>query len=275
MRILVLLLCLQSAAVYAAPHVVTSITPLQEITASIMAGVAKPDVIIENHVSAHHFAFKPSQMRLLQQASLVIWIDNHFESSFHNLPDILPVSTQQLELMPALTITKGDGHIWYSPRRVVEIIKIIAAALMRQDPQNREFYRRNAANLITAVENWRQLTLERWQNRMPRFITDHDFLGHFARDFGIESIVSIHDSHDDTGGLKNLNHLEKRLREKPVGCLLTLESTASRLATSLAQKYQIPIISITPDIDTISNRPGILRRFDQLTAALVKCATTN
>ena len=73
MRLCIFLLCFQFSALAAAPRVVTSITPVYEITAAIMTGVAEPGLIIDGHASAHHFAFKPSHMRLLQQADLVIW----------------------------------------------------------------------------------------------------------------------------------------------------------------------------------------------------------
>ena len=72
MRLCLLLLCLQSAALAAAPRVVTSITPVYEITTATMAGAGEPGLIIDNDASTHHFAFKPSDMRLLQQADLVI-----------------------------------------------------------------------------------------------------------------------------------------------------------------------------------------------------------
>jgi zinc transport system substrate-binding protein len=97
MRILILLLCLSTTAVAATPRVVTSITPLHEIALALMAGVATPEVIIRDQASAHHFALKPSHMRLLQQADLVIWIGGNFEAGFSRISEVLPDSTRQLE----------------------------------------------------------------------------------------------------------------------------------------------------------------------------------
>jgi hypothetical protein len=114
-RILLLLLYLQPALALAAPRVVTSIAPLQEIAGALMAGIAEPQVIIENQASAHHFAFKPSHMRRLQQADLVVWIDSQFEPGFNRIAQTLPAATRTLELLPALGIESEDGHIWYSP----------------------------------------------------------------------------------------------------------------------------------------------------------------
>ncbi len=104
MRLLLLLLCLQSAAVAAAPRVVTSIAPLQELTAALMEGIAGPDTIIEEKSSAHHFALRPSHMRLLQQADLVIWIDSDFEAGLRRIAETLPRRHARL-MLPALGST--------------------------------------------------------------------------------------------------------------------------------------------------------------------------
>ena len=128
-RILLLLLYLQPALALAAPRVVTSIAPLQEIAGALMAGIAEPQVIIENQASAHHFAFKPSHMRRLQQADLVVWIDSQFEPGFNRIAQTLPAATRTLELLPALGIESEDGHIWYSPALLQQSISILAATL--------------------------------------------------------------------------------------------------------------------------------------------------
>lgn len=270
--LLFLMLSLQGTAVAAEPRVVTSIVPLQEITASIMSGVAAPQVIIEARASAHHFAFKPSHLRSLQQADLVIWIDNHFERGFHDLPDILRASTRQLELMPALSIAKGDGHLWFSAGRTIEITRAIADSLAQTDPQSQDIYQRNAAKLITALETWRKQSLEHWQGKFPRFITDHDFLGHFARDFGLAPILSVHDNHDGQGGLKHLQDLESMLQRESVSCVLILERQASPMASSLAEKYQLQVISLADYRVDDAERPSIVGRLQQVVSALNSCA---
>jgi zinc transport system substrate-binding protein len=271
MRLCILLLCLHSAALVAAPRVVTSITPVYEITTAIMSGAAEPGLIIGNEASAHHFAFKPSHMRLLQQADLVIWIDRHFEAGFSQVPEFLPSTTQQLELMPALGLEDGDGHIWYSPQLLLRSIEIIRAKLILLDPEHQNLYQANAAMLMQAIALWRDETQQRWQNRQPRFITDHNFTGYFERDLGISAIASVHDQHHDHGGLKNLDRLDNLLRDSPAACLLTLQTTASPLARSLAQKHALKIISVVLEPINDPAQPLILRRLTQLTTALQRC----
>jgi len=272
MRLMLFLICLQSASVFAAPRVVTSIAPLQEITEALMTDVASPQSIIADGASTHHFAFRPSHMRLLQQADLVIWIDRHFEAGFQRVAETLPRTTSQLEILPALGIDGGDGHIWYSPHRLQQLIKIITARLLELDPDNQARYRNNALQLSAAIAAWRAETLAETNARQPRFITDHAFTSHLQTDMGYAPIATIHDQHDGHGGLRELGQIEELLRQQPANCLLTQESPASPLALELAQKYELSVITLTPAAETEPQMPAVIRRLQGLAFALRECS---
>jgi zinc transport system substrate-binding protein len=265
-------LCLLPATTLAAARVVTSIAPLQEVTTELMRGVTSPQSIITDGASAHHFAFRPSHMRLLQQAELVIWIDRNFEAGFQRVSETLPKSVDQLEVLPALGIDSDDGHIWYSPRQLQLLIAIITTHLVQIDPANETLYRNNANQLSTEVTHWRSETLENMGDRQPRFITDHEFTSHFETDMGYPPIATIHDHHDDHGGLRELGEIEELLRRQPANCLLTLESSPSSLALELAQKYHLRVISLSSTQALESQQPAIIQRLQRLALALYECS---
>ena len=261
-----------SASALAAPRVVTSIAPLQEVTAALMQGVTSPQSIMADNASTHHFALRPSHMRLLQQADLVIWIDRNFEAGFNRIAETLPNSVDQLEILPALGLDSDDGHIWYSPRLLQLLITIITTQLVAIDPQNEPLYRDNARQLGSAIETWRSETVAQMGDRQPRFITDHAFTSHFETDMGYPAIATIHDHHDDHGGLRELGEIEDRLRKQPTNCLLTLESSASPLALVLAYKYHLKVISLSSMRVPDSQQPAIIQRLQKLAAAVYECS---
>jgi len=271
MRLLLLLLCLHPALLSAAPRVVTSIAPLNEIASVLMVGIGTPQLIIENQNSTHHFAFKPSHMRRLQQADLVIWIDRHFEAGFNRIEEVLPATARGLELLPALGIDNNDGHFWYSPKLLQKTIAILAQTLAELDPENQPGYQQNAQALTQAVAAWRERMIKRWQTRGLRLLTDHGFLVHFESDLDRFEIASIQDHHDAQGSLKDLNRVEQWLRQKPAACLLSLESTPASLARSLAARYRLDIINVTAISGMDSQHSAILQRLEQLEIALEIC----
>ena len=61
-------------------RVVASIKPLQMIAGAITEGVSQPDLLIPPHQSYHHFVLRPSTVRSMQRADLVIWVGPQLET---------------------------------------------------------------------------------------------------------------------------------------------------------------------------------------------------
>ena len=267
----VLLLCLSSASAMSAPRVVVSLPPLQEVAAAVI-GDPLPDVIITGHASAHHFALKPSHMQRLQAADLVIWIDRGFESGFQRLPDVLPATTAQLELARTLALATGDGHIWYSPRLLARAAVAIADALAGIDPANAARYRDNAQRLGARLDAWRERAAPQLASLSPAVITDHAFLEHFTRDFGLAPVAALHDQHDASGSLRELRALETDLAGGGIRCLLTLESHLSPLARKLVERYDLRSIDLDAGPRPPPAADAVLARLERLLDALRDCA---
>jgi zinc transport system substrate-binding protein len=249
MRCLLLLLCLLPNLVQAEISVVTSVRPLYQITAAIMQDVGMPKLLVKSQHSAHHFAFKPSHFRLLQQADLVIWIDRHFEAGFQRLPEVLPKKTRQLELLPALRLDRKDGHIWYSPKLLKEMSSQIARVLGELDAENRHIYDKNKQALQQQINLWQQTIEDLLGRRKPRYLLDHDFLQHFEADFGLKAVAVIHDNHDQHGGIKALQLIEQQLKSHPANCLISNEAAISEIGNNLARLFSLSSHSINSFAD--------------------------
>ncbi len=271
MRNLIILLSLLPLVGQAQVSVVTSIQPLYQLTKTIMQGVGEPELLIKRRASAHHFAFKPSHFRLLQNADLVIWIDRHFESGFQQVPQILREGVVQVELLRTLGLQQQDGHIWYSPALLKRIAQEIQQALNQVDPQHSAIYARNTLELTEMLSSWGLESEAQIKTAKPRYLLDHDFLSHFENDMGIEAIAVLHDAHDQPAGIRTLQRIEDRLTVQPAACLLTNEATASKLARNLARKFNLKIYSIA-EVEPVSEASSaIIQTLDRLRAALLNC----
>lgn len=268
MRWFLLLLGLYATSLGAAPRVITSIAPLQETTASIMYGVGEPVALIDAVESPHHFALKPSQLRLLEHADLVIWIDRHFESGFAGLADILPARVQRLELLPALG--GDDGHFWFSPGRLRTAVGLIRDALARVDPGHAEVYAANAARLDGEIERRRYALAQALRREPLAVLTDHAFLAGLVAELGGLEVETVHDSHDAQGGIRHLRAIEDWLRRKGVRCLLTQHPGSAAVARRLAREHALEIIDL--GAPGRGEAAGVVARLDRLRAALERCA---
>lgn len=67
--------------VWAEPiSVVTTIRPIYGLVASVMEGVGKPHLLVDDVSSVHGFQMKPSDMQALDQADVVFWISPGLET---------------------------------------------------------------------------------------------------------------------------------------------------------------------------------------------------
>lgn len=265
---LIILFSLSTPAL-AVPRVLTSIAPVYEITAAIMQGVGEPRLLIDGNQTAHHFSFKPSHLRLIQQAHLLLWVDRNFEEGLQRIPEIMPPGNRHIELLRQIGIVSSDGHFWYSSELLQRSIEKITTALIEIDNDNADAYRRNADSLINQVKTWQvQLPADR-QN--PFLVTDHEFLGHFEAYSGIGVLASIYNRFDDQAGIKNLNQLETKLQRYRPRCLLSLDRVVSKLANNLAEKYQLEIIYLSSADNNHSNSPAIIQRLQRLSDAIKRC----
>ena len=81
------------------PRVVASIKPIHALVAGVMRGVAAPELLLDDQQSPHHFALKPSQARLLQQADMVFWVDQSLETPMAKLLSNLAPQAQNIRLI--------------------------------------------------------------------------------------------------------------------------------------------------------------------------------
>lgn len=221
--------------------------------------------------SAHHFAFRPSHFRLLQQADLVIWVNRQFESGFHKLPEVLSAKTRQLELIPALGLTTEDGHIWYSPDLLMLASAEISRVLVELDPDNQLVYQQNLAEFQQSIEDWRENVGQIIARRQPALLLDHEFLHHFEEAFGVGSMMSIHNHHDQHVGIGSLQHIEDGLRNNPVKCIVSNESSVSRTARNLAEQFSLSVRSIHSFADDGDPATRFIRHLQDFTAILRDC----
>lgn len=100
------LLVATSAAAQAAPKVVASIKPVHSLVASVMQGVAEPQLIIEGAGSPHTYSLRPSQARALQDADLIFWIGHELEAFLEKPVETIGTGAKSVELIDAHGLVK-------------------------------------------------------------------------------------------------------------------------------------------------------------------------
>lgn len=95
------------------PKVVTDVPPVHSIVSAIMDGVAAPDLLVQGAASAHHLQLKPSQMKALQDADLVVWIGPELSPWLEKPMDAVgkPDASMILSQIEGVLRKEGVAHV--------------------------------------------------------------------------------------------------------------------------------------------------------------------
>lgn len=93
-------------AAKAEPNVVASIKPVHSLVAAVMAGAGKPALIVQGAGSPHDHALKPSQAKLLQDASIVFWVGRDLETFLAKPIDSIAAQALSIELIESRGLEK-------------------------------------------------------------------------------------------------------------------------------------------------------------------------
>ena len=259
------------------PVVVTSIRPLQLIVNEIMAGAGQAQVLIGDNESPHHFQLKPSQLKIVSQSDLMIWVSNNFETALGRLHQNLPANSQSLQLVkvipPANLIGEDkdiDGHIWLSPHNVILISRLVNEKLSSLDAASQPLYRSNTEQLIQNITAWQQQAARKLEASRPRYIMDHQFLSYFERSFGLPRAGSLRSNHDHGGSIRHLAELHAQLDAKPVACLLVSRLPLSRQARQLSQRQMLKI-KVIDTLNENNRYTSIIALLDSIVTSLEDC----
>jgi zinc transport system substrate-binding protein len=241
------------------PRVVTSIAPLHSLVASVMAGVAAPDLLLSGPVSPHDFALAPSDVRRIAAADLVIWIGAPLES-FLAKP-LAESGERQLGLLnvPALDALPFDNsgddgngagpdpHIWLDPVRAIAIVAAVKDRLSRIDPDNAATYRANATALSDRLAKLEGTIRARLQPVAERpFIAFHDAYGYFSRRYGLRPAGHFAVDPQRRPGARTIARLAGLVSTGTVACAFAEPQFDARIVTAIAAGRPLRIGRLDP-----------------------------
>lgn len=222
------------------PRVVTDIPPVQALVAQVMGDLGTPVLLLEKGADEHDFALRPSQMRDISKADLVVWIG----------PELTPWLERALEgsPAPALALLDAEGtktrafaegeaeeegedhdhghdhgnidpHAWMDPANAEVWLDLIAARLGELDPADAATY---AANAAAAKARVQAMDAEIASMMKPladqRFVTFHAAYGYFAAHYGLTGAASLALGDAAAPGAARLSALSAEMKAGAYAC---------------------------------------------------------
>ncbi len=253
-RLLLILLLFTSSMATAtveegAITVIASIKPVAMLVSAIAHKHVVIDALLSGAASPHHYALKPSDIKRLNEADLIVWVGPKLETFLLKplLTESMAQKILQLDDKEAHAQADTDAHYWLDPLVAVKYARLIAAKLTSIDPGHANNYAVNADKLITQLEQFDKETQKKLQPVRDRgFVVVHDAYHHFISRYQLNQIASITDSADHRAGLKTATGIRTQIQEGNLECMI-MESLAQRnMVASLTAGSQIQTAIIDP-----------------------------
>lgn len=291
--VFILLFCFNATCVVAQPAVMTTIKPLQFIAAAVMDGVALPEVLIPSTQSPHHYTLRPSDVRKVSEAQLVLWVGPQMETYLEgfiaqldgqtivieagSLSDIMLLESSQsgVEHVHEEADDHGlhDPHIWLNTGNAELIARTLSEELGVLDPANAARYEENVAGF---VEGLRLL-----EDRLRRDVTGladgryalyHNGIQYFEKQFGLEHQFVLVPDHEIQPGIRHLLALRELLEDRSLTCLLEDVNANEATINTVFRDYPVNRVRIDTMGDTIAaDQYAYVRLVENMTLALRHC----
>ena len=174
-------------------------TVLTEIAEQVGGNLVVVTSHVKQGVDPHDFDPKPSDMRAVASADIVLLSAKHMEGYVGRLKEATGVKGKLLEVgnsLPSLKLTVQHGdhshdgedpHWWHSVRNIVRATKVVRDEMTRIRPADKAAFSAAAAAYIAKLEvldGWVKAKVAELPRDRRKLVTNHDAFGYFAKDYG-------------------------------------------------------------------------------------------
>jgi len=276
LRFICLLLLLAASAAPAESNVktdfpgtiVVTIKPLFSLLAHLTEGITTPVLLMNETQSPHHYSMRPSERRLLAEASMIVWVGPQMETNLSkiiqqqkNSAVVTALQADNLHILnrrkkhdhdetdqhPASSpeTDKLDPHIWLSTDNAIAISRQLYQQLIRLDPGNAERYKENLALLLSKIKLTAEFINSTLKDRDQPFITFHDAFQYFEDENRLNYANSISFDEETGTSLKHVRRIKASMDEHHIQCLVYQEPKPA-IIDALSRQSTVTATALDP-----------------------------
>ncbi len=243
-----------SSVVAGSLKIITDIAPVQALVDGVSGSSQVSEPLIAPNVSMHDFALKPSDIKVLREADLVIWLGpkatpalakllsgNDFIQKSMILNDVSDTTLLASRKPGVLAQESGnsahqDPHTWLDPDNGLIWANAIKDRFIQVNPENSDQYSRNFVNLKLEIEALKTRGNRLFAETPSVFVQFHDGFQYFEKAFGLAPVGTAVGSDDEPSRLGTLTDIRKALGKAEDSCLF--------VSGKAQQKRAAPILEI-------------------------------
>ena len=227
---------------------------------AVTEGISQPDLLLDGNISPHLFQVKPSHIRAVSDAEVVVWagegIERFLPSMVQNqnkdpvmisMADHVGIELRARDKHSDHDHGELDYHLWLDPQNAIQFATLLASELSAIDPSNADQYQHNAADFTVGV----QAATEKIKAALStavgqQYLIYHDSLQYLENAFGLGEAIIVAPQPQVQAGGKRLRALHNTLAEQQIGCLISEPQFQSPVVNSIAHDLGVQPVMIDP-----------------------------
>lgn len=237
-------------------RIIVSIKPLHSIILNVV-DEEKVDLLLDGSLSPHDYKLKPSDMKKLENADLIFYVDAYSLETFLARPlkaidkkikKISIISNNNLELLQTReggiwekeqsghdhSHGEYDPHVWLDSENVIKITKQVVKELSKINPSKKNKYKKNAQSFIKKVNiNKIKMNEELMPIASRSFIVFHDAYQYYEKEFGLNGAGSISINPEISPSPKRINEIRSKIKRDNVQCVFKEPQFPSKIVQTI------------------------------------------
>nr|WP_241578724.1 zinc ABC transporter substrate-binding protein ZnuA [Rosenbergiella nectarea] len=291
--------------------VVTSIKPLGFIAAAIADGVTPVTVVLPDGASEHDYALRPSDVRRIKNADLLVWVGPEMESFITRSASQLAANKNlELSALPVIqshlvgeveddhdhsssptntlqSVKSSDGemsdshshrgtynlHIWLSPEIALMSATAIHDRLVQSMPAQKTKLDSNLSKFKASLKDADEHIRQQLNAvKDKRYYVFHDAYTYFEQHYGLSPLGYFTVNPEIQPGAQKLNEIRTQLTEHKAQCVFAEPQFRPAVIDAVSRGTKVQKGTLDPLGSNISlSQDSYVKFLSQLSSQYVSC----
>ena len=227
--------------------VATTFTVIADMVRNVTGDAADVVSITRPGAEIHNYQPTPQDLLRVRDADVVFWNGLGLELWFEKFMRRIKSAEQVVvsEGVEEIPISKGpyrnkpNPHAWMSPTDALLYVENIRAAMVRNDPDNEEVYKRNAeaySAQITALVEPLKAKISEIPESSRWLASSEGAFSYLARDFGLGEIFLWPINADSQGTPQQVRQMIDAVREHKIPAVFSESTVSDKAAKQVARE---------------------------------------
>jgi len=295
----ILAICPVCSSLATPPKIVATIKPIHSIISNITDGVIEPSLLLPDEASPHTYQIKPSHRKILQDADLIFWLGESYETPINKVMQQFTRKSFSLISAPKLklyanrsirefvmtsspttkhhghhhALNENDPHIWLSVDNAIQLTRYISQKLILADPDNESIYLKNTASYLQRLEQLKITIQNIFEQQKPApYLVFHDAYQYFEKEFHLQIMGTILLNPHVPLTPKGLKEVQSLLTKHNIQCIFYEPEFGQQPLRPILARSGVTLLELDPlGARQVKGKACYEQTMQQLAVQLLRC----